>query len=246
MLVKEGSNWFKVFIVACLSVLCIPSYGQDYRIDERRIIYHIVDPAQGKLQLYWKNTSGIPYGSLGKLKTALAAQGQELQFAMNGGMYMKDQSPQGLFIQDGKEKHAIVKQSKGYGNFYMQPNGIFYLTISGKGVVTTTSNFKKNKSIRYATQSGPMLLIEGKYHPRFIKGSQNLHIRNGVGVLPDGKLLFAMSKERINFYDFATFFKQRGCKQALYLDGFVSRTYLPAKGSYQQGGSFGVIIGETE
>lgn len=246
MLVKKGSNYFIVCIIVCLGVLSLSLYQQEYRIDEKRILYHIVDPAEGKLQLYWKDASGIPYGSLGKLKTTLAAQGQELQFAMNGGMYMKDQSPQGLFIQEGKEKHAIVKQREGYGNFYMQPNGIFYLTKEGKGVVTTTSSFKKDKHIDYATQSGPMLLIDGQYHPKFIKGSENLYIRNGVGVLPDGKLLFAMSKELINFYDLATFFKQRGCQNALYLDGFVSRTHLPAKGSYQLGGAFGVIIGETK
>lgn len=246
MPVKKGSKYYIVFIIVCLGILNVSLYIQDYRIDEQRIIYHIVDPAQGKLKLYWKNASGIPYGSLGNLKKELAAQGQTLQFAMNGGMYMKDQSPQGLFIQEGKEKHTIVKQTKGYGNFYMQPNGVFYVTKEGKGVVAKSSDFKKSNNIHYATQSGPMLLIDGQYHPKFIKGSQNLHIRNGVGILPNGKLLFAMSKERINFYDLATFFKQRGCQNALYLDGFVSRTYLPAKGSYQLDGNFGVIIGEIE
>jgi len=32
----------------------------------------------------------------------------------------------------------------------------------------------------------------------------------------------------------------------LYLDGFVSRTYLPEKKSLQEEGKFGVIIGEIE
>ena len=89
-----------------------------------------------------------------------------------------------------------------------------------------------------------MLLIDGHIHPKLTKGSSNLHIRNGVGVLPDGKLIFAMSKEKINFYDFATFFKNNGCQNALYLDGFVSRTYLPSKNWEQMDGNFGVIIAE--
>ena len=83
-------------------------------------------------------------------------------------------------------------------------------------------------------------------HPRFNKGSANVHIRNGVGILPDGNILFAMSKEKVNFYDFASYFRQKGCKNALYLDGFVSRTYLPSKGWRQFEGNFGVIIGETK
>jgi uncharacterized protein YigE (DUF2233 family) len=56
-------------------------------------------------------------------------------------------------------------------------------------------------------------------------------------------LVFAMSKKEINFYDFAKYFKDLGCKNALYLDGFVSRTYLPEKNWKQEDGDFGVIIG---
>lgn len=88
-----------------------------------------------------------------------------------------------------------------------------------------------------------MLVIDGKLHPKFNEGSKNLNIRNGVGILPNGNVLFAMSKKKINFYDFAQYFKKLGCKNALYLDGFVSRTYLPSKGYKTNGGKFGVIIG---
>lgn len=42
------------------------------------------------------------------------------------------------------------------------------------------------------------------------------------------------------------FSKKKGCKNALYLDGFVSRTYLPEKNWSQLDGNFGVIIGVTE
>jgi len=90
-----------------------------------------------------------------------------------------------------------------------------------------------------------MLLIDENIHPRLTKGSKNLHIRNGVGVLPNGDLLFAISTEEVNFYDFASYFLKHGCKDALYLDGFVSKLYLPSKGIHEKGGSFGVIIGET-
>jgi uncharacterized protein YigE (DUF2233 family) len=87
------------------------------------------------------------------------------------------------------------------------------------------------------------LVIDGEIHKAFNKGSTNLNIRNGVGILPNNKILFAMSKKEINFYDFAEFFKSKGCKNALYLDGFVSRTYCPNQNWMQTDGDFGVIIG---
>jgi uncharacterized protein YigE (DUF2233 family) len=90
-----------------------------------------------------------------------------------------------------------------------------------------------------------MLVIEGQIHPALKEGSTNLNIRNGVGILPGNKVIFAMSKQEVNFYDFANYFKSMGCKNALYLDGFVSRTYLPSKDWIQTDGDFGVIIGVT-
>ena len=162
---------------------------------------------------------------------------------MNGGMYRKDQSPQGLYIENGHVKSPLDTLQKGYGNFYLQPNGVFYITKENDPVICVTKTFKQTKNIKYATQSGPMLVIDGKLHEKLTKGSKNLNIRNGVGILPNGNLLFAMSKDEINFYDFATYFKEKGCKNALYLDGFVSKTFLPSKNYAQLDGNFGVIIG---
>lgn len=218
----------------------------DKGIDESDYVMHRVDLSKQELKLYWKNKEGINYRSLRNLKEQLQYEGKELVFAMNGGMYEKDLTAQGLFIQDTIIQKEIDRNKVGYGNFYMQPNGVFYITDANQGAVVTTDDFKNDKSIKYATQSGPMLLINGKIHSRFMDGSKNLNIRNGVGVLPNGDLLFVMSKKKVNFYDFATLFKQNGCKNALYLDGFVSKTYLPSQNSNQLGGNFGVIIGETQ
>jgi uncharacterized protein YigE (DUF2233 family) len=91
-----------------------------------------------------------------------------------------------------------------------------------------------------------MLLVNGVIHKSFNENSKNLNIRNGVGILPNNTILFAMSKKEINFYDFAKFFKDKGCKNALYLDGFVSRTYCPEQKWMQNDGDFGVIIGVTK
>jgi len=211
-------------------------------IAEEDILSYTVHPKKEQIHFYWKDDNGHPLGSLGELKEYLGHRHQLLLFATNGGMFKSDQSPVGLFIQDYKIQQRL-DTSSGEGNFYLKPNGVFYLTKDGKAFIRNTTGFVYNDKIRYATQSGPMLLINGVIHPAFKKGSANLNIRNGVGILPDGRVVFAMSKTRISFYDFADYFKKLGCKDALYLDGFVSRTYLPAQQWEQTDGNFGVIIG---
>ncbi|MDP4935215.1 MAG: phosphodiester glycosidase family protein [Salibacteraceae bacterium] len=213
--------------------------------NERFLAYEVYLKSQN-LQMIWKDSDGKTVSNFKTLKQQLAEDGKTLVFAMNGGMFRVDQSPQGLYIENGKELHQINKVQEAYGNFYMQPNGIFYITNQQEAVVVATKDFEPNKDIKFATQSGPMLLIDGDFHPAFNKGSSNLNIRNGVGVLPNGNLLFVMSKVEVNFYDFAQFFKELGCQNALYLDGAVSRTYLPSQQWQQLEGGFGVIIFEVE
>lgn len=87
-----------------------------------------------------------------------------------------------------------------------------------------------------------MLVIDGEIHTSFKEGSANVTIRNGVGILPNNSMIFSMSKKEINFYDFAKYFKDLGCKNALFLDAFVSRTYLPEQNWTQTDGGFGVIV----
>lgn len=225
-----------------LLILLLPLSGLA-QVPDSLILSYTLDPADSGLHFYWKDSTGRNYTNFGLLRDVLAAEGQELVFAMNGGMFRPDASPQGLYIEQGKTLQPTDRKEGGYGNFYMQPNGIFYITKAGKAAIVKTTDFTPGPEIKYATQSGPMLLIDGKRHKKFNEGSANLHIRNGVGLLPDGRLLFAMSKTPVNFYDFAGFFLERGCQNALYLDGAVSRTYLPEKDWEQLDGIFGVIIG---
>ena len=210
------------------------------------ILSYIINPKKTSLKFYWKNEKDSIIKTFKNLKKEVETNNQELLFAINGGMFKKDYSPQGLYVEKGKTLSKLDTINKGFGNFYLHPNGVFLITENGIPIITKTQDLKIYKDIYYATQSGPMLVINGTLHPKFNKGSFNLNIRNGVGALPNGDLLFAMSTEKINFYDFATFFKNKGCENALYLDGFVSKTYLPSKQHKQLGGEFGVIIAETK
>jgi uncharacterized protein YigE (DUF2233 family) len=204
-----------------------------------------VETKSVELDFFWKDEQGEIFKSIGSVKSYVEKKGKRLRFAMNGGMFEKDKSPTGLFIQN----QIVLKNldtGDGSGNFYVKPNGIFYITNENEAFVTPTENFRSDGNVKFATQSGPMLLIEGKINAIFEPNSANLHYRNGVGILPDGKVMFAISQKEVSFYDFALYFKNSGCRNALYLDGFVSRMYLPEKNIEQLDGEFGVIIGVTE
>lgn len=237
---------FSVLLIFLFGLTGYVIENNQFKIDESRILGFEVDPIKQDLDFYWKNKNGEIYMNFQNLKSQVNRANKKLIFAVNGGMYNKDLSPQGLYIENGIEKAKLDTMKVGYGNFYLQPNGVFYLSKNNIPVVCSTDRYVSNENVKYATQSGPMLLIEGEIHPKFNIGSANVHIRNGVGILPNGNLLFAMSKEKINFFDFASYFKKNGCENALYLDGFVSRTYLPSKNYTDLDGKFGVIIGVTE
>jgi uncharacterized protein YigE (DUF2233 family) len=235
-----------VIIIVCLYIILIGIIltKKEKKSNNDPILSYIVDPKTQKLSLFWKNDQGKIFKSIQNLKEDVESKNQTLSFAMNGGMYQQDNSPLGLYIENQKVITPL-NTKKGYGNFYIRPNGIFYITTDHSPNICTTPEFNQNENIKYATQSGPMLVIEGQIHSAFKKGSRNLEIRNGVGILPNKKVLFAMSKKEINFYDFAEFFQKQGCKNALFLDGVISKTYLPEQDWTQTEGEFGVIIGVT-
>lgn len=213
--------------------------------NSNQFVTYTVDVKKSDLQLYWKNDKNKKFNSIENLKSWLENKNKTLVFAMNGGMYMEDRTPLGLYIENKKQLRPLNK-AHGSGNFYLQPNGVFYITTDNKAVVCQTKDFGNNGKIKYATQSGPLLVVNGTINSVFTQRSSNINIRNGVGVLPNGEVVFAMSKSLVNFYDFAKYFQDMGCKYALYLDGFVSRTYLPEKNWVQTDGDFGVIIGVTK
>jgi len=215
------------------------------KIDDDRFHIKIIDTHKEHLAFYWKDDKSNQLRSFSNLKNYLVLNQKKLTYAMNGGMYLKDGSPQGLYIENNVILKPLDTIQKAFGNFYLQPNGVFGITKNNIPIINTSDKIIVN-DLKYATQSGPMLVIDGALHPAFNQGSKNTHIRNAVGVLPDGKLLFAISKKKINFYDLATFFKNQGCKNALYLDGFVSRVYDLDNHIEQMDGDFGVLIGVSK
>ena len=237
---NRNSKLFAILIILLAGILFSST---KFDRNDKEILSYVVDLNKQDLKFHWKNDKSQNFKSIANLKIWLEKNNKKLVFAMNAGMYKKDGEPQGLYIEDGKIL-APIDTLSGNGNFYLKPNGVFYITSQNVAKICNTNQFKGG-NIKYATQSGPMLLIDGRIHSAFKEGSTNLNIRNGVGTLENGKVVLAMSKKEINFYDFANYFKMQGCKNALYLDGLVSRTYLPSKNWIQTDGNFGVILSVT-
>ncbi|MBI1416964.1 MAG: hypothetical protein GC146_07070 [Limimaricola sp.] len=204
-------------------------------------------PAQDDLRLFLDDANGQPYGSFSAVRTALEAEGKHLVFAMNGGMYRPDLSPVGYYVEDGVERTPLLTGAS-KGNFGMLPNGVFCIGSDTAQVIETRLFARTRPACRYATQSGPMLVIGGKLHPRLIAGSPSRLVRNGVGTTAAGdRAVFVIADKPVNLYDFARAFRDAlGLSDALYLDGRVSRLYAPAIGRDDIGLPMGPIVGLVE
>ncbi|MBE0453360.1 MAG: phosphodiester glycosidase family protein [Roseovarius sp.] len=203
------------------------------------------DAARDDIRLFLNDpASDAPLGSFSNINRVLKPQGKRLAFAMNAGMYHADRSPVGLFIEDRRERAPLIT-SAGPGNFGMLPNGVFCISETGAHVIEAHRFAQLSPACRFATQSGPMLVIDGALHPRFLADSDSLHIRNGVGTSTDGRRVwFLISDAPVNFHRFARVFRDHlGAPQALYFDGKVSRLHAPGLNRSDLGFPLGPMVG---
>jgi uncharacterized protein YigE (DUF2233 family) len=180
------------------------------------------DLREERLRLYSLDAAGEPYGSFDALEADLRGRGLELVFAMNAGMFGEDLKPIGLYVQEGQRLKKANRRD-GPGNFHLKPNGVFYIDGDRGGVMETEAYLAAGLSPRYASQSGPMLVIDGKIHPKFSETGTSYQRRNGVGAPDPHTLIFAISETGVNFHSFARLFRDGlNCPNALFLDGSIS------------------------
>jgi uncharacterized protein YigE (DUF2233 family) len=183
------------------------------------------DVAKDHLSLFNLDAAGQPYGTFEALSDALQAQGKTLAFAMNAGMFDENLKPIGLYVEEGKQAKKLNRRNGG-GNFHLKPNGVFFIE-GGKAFVMETEAYAQGKhNPDFATQSGPMLVIDGAIHPKFSATGPSRKRRNGVGVVDDHTVVFAITEGFENFYDFARLFRDGlHVQNALFFDGSVSSLY---------------------
>ncbi|MEL6585799.1 MAG: phosphodiester glycosidase family protein [Pseudomonadota bacterium] len=184
---------------------------------------------------------------IGDFRRLTETTGAPVLFAMNAGMYHPDRAPVGLYVEDGKQVTPIVTR-EGPGNFAMLPNGVFCLSEDRARVVESRAFAADPPACSDATQSGPMLVIDGALHPRFLPNSTFRNIRNGVGVQADGRTVhFVISDDAVTFHELATLFRDRlNAPNALYFDGRVSRLHAPGLDRSDFGLPMGPIVAVTE
>ncbi len=206
-------------------------------------IVHEVDPKKDDLQMFLKDDKGIYLHNFAALEKYAASKGEKLLFAANAGMFQPDFTPCGLLVQNGNETSPL-NTNDGEGNFYMKPNGVFLINQKHEARIVNSADYLDELSPAvYATQSGPMLVLRGDINPDFNAESKSLKIRSGVGVRADGIAVFALSRQPVSFYDFASLFAHRlKCPNALFLDGDISAFYAPGL-KYNLPQTFGPMIG---
>lgn len=201
-----------------------------------------LDPKTEKLELFLLKQTAAQSPTLAQLDRELAAVGRRLKVAMNAGIYEPGFRPSGLHVSDGKTVVKLntdgpppkTRPDQSTPNFFLKPNGVFFVRPDGTAGVLETGLFAASgERPRLATQSGPLLLADGKIHPVFQENSKNRLIRNGVGVDSKGRVVLACSVRgadgagRIHFHGFASLFRDRlDCRDALYLDGDISHLYI--------------------
>ena len=192
--------------------------------------FTVCDTGKGRIELVAAGRDEPAIRRLADLEAGLGSRAGNVAFAMNAGMYDEDGRPIGLAIVDGKQKRAINRRTGG-GNFHLMPNGVFQVHKDGRAEVVTTEQWKPSPSIRFATQSGPMLVIDGKLHPAFDRDGTSRYVRNGVGIGPKGEALFVISDGPVSLGKFARFYRdQLKARNALFFDGAVSALWDPANG----------------
>ncbi len=142
--------------------------------------------------------------------------------ATNGAFFASDHSPLGLRVKNGLIKSAI-KPVSWWGVFYVKKN---------RAKIIKNSRYRHSKSISFAIQAGPRLLINGKI-PALKKG---LAERTAIGITTKGEIILLVSEHALMSTTFLAKLMrdELNCVYALNLDGGSSSQLFAHIGDFKR------------
>ncbi|WP_118857440.1 phosphodiester glycosidase family protein [Sphingomonas mesophila] len=198
----------------------------------------VCDPGAGRMMLFAAGKNEKPFRRFAELPV----DPDRVAFAMNAGMFDEEGRPIGLAVTH-KGPVRPLNLRDGPGNFHLKPNGVFIVPFGGGGMIVPSDSIPVFRAApQLQTQSGPMLVIDGKLHPKIAPDGDSRYVRNAVGVR-DGKALFVISLDVVSLGKLARFFRDElKTPDALYLDGSVSSLWDPANGRMDDFTELGPMI----
>ncbi len=202
--------------------------GERSRAQFQGVDYEVYRCKPAEVRLFWKDADGQSYGQFQRLQQALARSGGKLVFAMNAGIYKLaggDYAPCGLHVEEGRVLN-LLNRASGQGNFYLKPNVVFFVSGDKTGVMETTEFAAARNHAPDRAAIGTAPSSNGRMHPAFRADSASLHHRNGVGIAPNGDVLFAITefsgRQSCEPLRIRRIFPQPWLPVALFLDGDIS------------------------
>lgn len=247
-----GARW-RVLTVVALLVVARASVAQTppvarpacapHRFEGTQFTVCTFDARRNELRIAWQRQDGTALRGFAALADDLGGASRRVQFAMNGGMFDDRGAPIGILVAGGATLHPLETHA-GSGNFYLQPNGVFSLDRDGAVHVEPTGAYAaRHAAPVWATQSGPMLVIDGALHPSINDDGSSRKVRNGVGARDAHTAVFVISDAPVSFGRLARLFRDElGCRDALFLDGTVSSAWIPAAGRLDSDHALGPLV----
>ena len=202
------------------------------------------------LHLFLADVHGQPLRTLRGVAEEVQSSGRRLVFAMNAGIYEPDLRPTGLAVEAG---HVLwpLNTRQAAGNFYAQPNGVFYVTDAGAAIARTASYAASSPTgVRLATQSGPILLEAGAMPASSVRaepGPTARRLKRNAVCADGGVATLVMVDEAVTLHELARLLRDEvGCRNALYLDGAISQVLDARSGRLDEGVPLGPIIGVVD
>lgn len=242
---RQGIQLTVVLLFSLLSIQSgaqVKSYTREYN-DLNFTVVEVHDLSKLRLFLN-QQESTTPINYFANIPMQLA-QCEQMLFAMNAGMFHHTFHPVGLYIENNKKLFPLNLHRR-WGNFYLNPNGVLAWN-SKQAIILSSSQYTKKKfNADYATQSGPMLVLNRQINPIFLPQGTSFKQRNAVG-LKNQRLYFVITQQPVNFYTLASFMQNElKLEQALYLDGSISAIYLAENQVNTQSSQFGPMLAYIE